>query len=91
MVYGMVSLITSSHDMLWRATLPCSLLSSDREGLATDSPLAKESDFCGSHAKRAWTISVTVYEVQGEVLSRRRTRRRPPVRIDVVKDAMSAG
>ena len=52
------------------------------EVVALDSRPAKESDCSGSHARRVLTNSVTLNEAQG--------RRRPPLRIDVVKDKMSA-
>ena len=53
---------------------------------------AKESDCCGSHVKRASTISVIVYEVQGEVLSGGEGHDVGRlVRTDVAKYTMSVG
>ena len=73
----MVSLMTSSHDKLWRAIFlgqPTAEVWLHGEVDTLDSWLAKESDCfdcdcCDSHVKRVLTILATPHEVQGEVPS----------------------
>ena len=54
--------------------------------------LRKSRICCGSHVKRVPKNTVTLNEVQGEVPSaERKDTTSTAVRIDVVKDTMSAG
>ena len=77
MKYGMVSLMTSSHDKLWRAFFlnqPTAEVWLHGEVDTFDSWPSKESDCCDcdscdSHVKRVLTILAALHEVQGEVPS----------------------
>ena len=78
MVYDMVSSITSPHAICGEQSFLFPLDQPEGGFLVKSMRLiptnmvgrrAKESDCCGSYVKRASTISATVYEVQGEVLS----------------------
>ena len=102
MVNDMVSSISSLHAILWRAMLSFFFLDQLEAGFLVKSMRliptnmvgrpANESDCCGSHVKRASTISVIVYEVQGEVLSGGEGHDVGRlVRTDVAKYTMSVG
>ena len=75
MEYGMVSLMTSSHDKLWRAIFlgqPTAEVWLHGEVDTLDSWPAKESDCCDcdccdSHVKRVLTCTATLCDVQCEV------------------------